>query len=99
MQNLDDVPKHRPNHFLEEIDGEFLLYGKVSKKAHYLNETASIIWKLCDGNHTVGQIIDELSEAYPESPDVAADVMQTLDRLVSEATLTVDKPSDSEAKH
>lgn len=93
MQHLEHVPRHRKGHFLEEVDGENLLYGRVAMKAHYLNESASVIWKLCDGARTVGEIIDVLTDAYPDNPTIADDVHRALDQFITEGTLIVEDPS------
>jgi hypothetical protein len=48
--------------------------------AIYLNETATVIWKLCDGTRSVKEIIDLLVEAFPDAAsDVRADVKETID--------------------
>jgi hypothetical protein len=34
-----------------------------------LNETASIIWRLCDGNRTTTEIVALLTDAFPEEAE------------------------------
>ena len=48
----------------------------------YCNPTASLIWQLCDGQHTVQEITDLLSVAYEQTiQTVAAEVESTLQQF------------------
>ena len=72
-------PKQKPGYRLEMLDNEFLLYHLSETTILYCNQTASLIWQLCDGRHTVKEIRILLSEAYPESAEtVVADVNEVL---------------------
>ena len=51
-----------------------MLYRKGDRKAFYLNETASMLWKLCDGQRNVAAIEDLLRDAYPEALDLSRDI-------------------------
>ena len=82
------VPKQAFGFFVEEMEGENLLYRLGGHKAIHLNETATVIWKLCDGSRTVQEIIDLLKKEYPGSePVVATDVREAIELLVSEGAL------------
>jgi hypothetical protein len=62
--------------------------GWLRYKAIHLNETATVIWKLCDGSRTVQEIIDLLKKEYPGSElAVATDVREAIELLVSEGAL------------
>jgi len=41
---------------VRELSGELLVYDRDRNKAHCLNETAALIWKLCDGQTTVSRM-------------------------------------------
>lgn len=60
------VPRQKPDYRLERLGSEMLLYHPARTRAIYLNETASIIWALCDGVRTTAEIVDLLKEAFPE---------------------------------
>lgn len=68
------IPRQKPEYKLAEIEGECMLYNGAHAKALYLNETASMIWRLCDGQRSVETIEDLLNGAYPEAPDLSGDV-------------------------
>jgi hypothetical protein len=78
----DRVPVQSRRQSFAEMSGEGLIYRHPAKQGIYLNETATVIWRLCDGTRTVAAIIAELAEIYPGvESDIACDVHDTLDRL------------------
>jgi hypothetical protein len=96
----DPVPAPRGRHVIEEIDHESLIYRRPTKAAIYLNETATVIWKLCDGSRTVQEIIAILVESFPDAAeDVRADVKETIDELVLAGALELGdaKPAGQES--
>ncbi len=75
-------PRQTPDFRLEQLDGELLLYHPGQTSIMYCNQTASLIWGLCDGQRSVQDIIALLSAAYePAAASVAADVEATLDQF------------------
>jgi Coenzyme PQQ synthesis protein D (PqqD) len=45
-------------------DQSFLLFDRRSCTTIPVSESAGRIWKLCDGNHTIDQIVDDLASIY-----------------------------------
>jgi hypothetical protein len=81
---LSTKPKQKPDYYLEMMDGELLLYHLDETKILYCNQTASLIWYLCDGQRTVGQMIDILGDAYPEAAGtMASDVEETIGQFLA----------------
>jgi hypothetical protein len=75
-------PRRRPGYRLEEIDNELLLFHPASTQILYCNETASLIWRLCDGERTVQEITALLIDAFPDAADsIARDVEATVERF------------------
>jgi hypothetical protein len=70
-------PRRKADYRLERLDSEILLYHPAKTKALHLNETASIIWTLCDGSRTTGQIIALLREGFPDQAGVIADEVES----------------------
>jgi hypothetical protein len=68
------IPRPRTDYELEELEGEAMLYHPGQAKVLYLNDTASMLWKLCDGQRRVAEIEDLLCDAYPDAPELAGDV-------------------------
>jgi len=82
------VPKQGFGFFVEQMDDECVLYRLGAQKAIHLNESAALIWRLCDGSRTLQEITDLLKAEYPTSePEVAADVGDTIDLLHREGAL------------
>ena len=69
--------------------GETLVYDVSNNKAFCLNETSSIIWKMCDGNRTITEIADQLSKKLTSrvSEDL---VWLAIDQLTKEELLEDD---------
>lgn len=67
---------------LQEMDDEQLLYNPLLTKTIYMNSTATLIWKLCKEQLTVGEIIETLSDQFPESAEqIRVDVIHAIDEL------------------
>ena len=75
---------------LEELDNELLLYHPTKTTTVYMNETASIIWRLCDGERTVGDIIRLIEESYPEAgKGIGDDVESTLNVFIEHGAISL----------
>jgi coenzyme PQQ synthesis protein D (PqqD) len=80
---IDAIPNQHHDFQIEQIDGETLLYQHQLKRVIYLNETAALVWHLCDGRRSVTDIIELLVDSYPDTEDaVRADVIEAIDSLV-----------------
>ncbi len=84
-------PLQNEGYMLEELDGELLLYHLDQTKTVYLNNSAAVVWHLCNGTNTVADIIALLTVHFPESTDaIPADVEQTLQSLQDAGALSLD---------
>ena len=82
------IARRVPLYCLERIDDRLLLYHPGLTRTVYLNETASLIWGLCDGQRSNLDITELLRETYPdEAAHIADDVEATLQRLQVEGAL------------
>ncbi|MBN1148030.1 MAG: PqqD family protein [Anaerolineales bacterium] len=78
-----NIPKRKDDYRLEQLDDELLLYHPSDTKILYLNQSASLVWGLCDGQHSVAEIVQLLSEAYPEAAEnIPDDVRATLEQFL-----------------
>ena len=81
--NENKIVVLKEDYLLERIDGEITIYHPTLTTAVYLNETGALIWELCDGTRTIGNIIELLSEHYPESSEqIETDVKQLIAQLI-----------------
>lgn len=66
-----------------ELDGRIHVYSPVTQQLVALNETASDVWRLCDGEHSGEEVVQLLSRSYDVDADlVRADVLAALERFV-----------------
>ncbi len=73
-------PKRKSGFVAESIGNEVVLYSSDQRAIHVLNSTAQVIWDLCDGDHTLSDIEQEIRRrfAVPEGQDVAGDIRRTM---------------------
>ncbi len=79
----ESTPSRAPGFVLDEIDGELILGIPGSGESLLLNQTAALVWSLCDGKRSQRQIAGQLMEAYPEARDrIDNDVSAALQLLL-----------------
>jgi len=79
-QAADDLDVH------EVADG-LVVYDLASDRVHYLNETASLVFALCTGEHDESRIAQLVGRAWrlPQPPE--AEVAACLSQLRSEGLI------------
>jgi len=75
-------PQQRRDVLQAFLDNEILVYHPDGMTAFALNETAAVIWRLCNGERTVAEIVEVLQTAYPEAA-------ATMSREVNEGVLAL----------
>jgi hypothetical protein len=87
-------PGDRPRR-LEKLEGkdlgdEFLFYDAEGETVHVLNGTAREVYLLCDGNRTVGDLVEAMLARYEvEESTVHKDIDEILTQLVDLGLLTL----------
>lgn len=78
-----------PAHVLEtEVRGDISLYDAQREQVMVLNATASDVWRLCDGEQTLNEIVGLLVTAYgADGAVIRRDVEHTIEQLMSEGFL------------
>ena len=73
----------RPDVLIEGIDEETVLFDPQNRNTYALNQVGSIIWQLCDGEHTPYEISEEISDALGvDSAHVLKDVLKIINELL-----------------
>jgi hypothetical protein len=73
---------------VERMDGEVVLLHPGRNILIHANETAALVWQLCDGAHRIEEIVDVLSGAYPDArARIAAEVPVTIQQLRAQGAL------------
>jgi hypothetical protein len=79
-------PKKSPD-VAEKTGKETLIFNIVAGRLYELNETGRILWSLCDGKHTINDMMKTIMEQYDMSKTkVKEDVFSFLKKLL-EASL------------
>lgn len=67
----------------QQINNETLLYNPSKGNVHVLNTTAAFVWELCDGLHTIEDMINHLNENYqfPEGSNVIQDLTEIINKF------------------
>lgn len=52
----------KENIVTQELDGEILVYNLETNKAVCMNETSALVWSLCDGKKSVGEISQTIAK-------------------------------------
>jgi hypothetical protein len=87
---IDMVPTPVKGVEMEVVENEVLLYHPQQTRAVYLNPTAALVWGLCDGSRSVGEIIRILGETYPEAlATLSEDVVSTVNQLHESGVLVI----------
>ena len=85
---LSKKPSQKTGYSLELIDDELLLFHPGQTTIIYCNQTASLVWQLCDGNRTIQEIITLLQTAFPEAKaSIASDVEAALQDFVQHGAI------------
>ena len=72
-----------------EVGGDVSLYDPSSERVVVLNATASDIWRLCDGEQTLDEIVEMLARAYSvRADDIRPQVEETIATLVDGGLLS-----------
>lgn len=79
------IPVRDESHQIKRLPCCLYLEDSSGKTLIKLNDSSSLIWSLCTGEHSVSEIIKMLEDSYPEARDVIAkDVNRVLDEFISE---------------
>ena len=88
LMDKSTVLAKNPAFHMEILDGEALLYSSQHTRVVSLNQTAYVIWEMCDGQKSLEFIIKVLCEAFPESAqNIPQDVNQALSLLLEHQAL------------
>ena len=86
----DKRPQKVSDYQAEMMEGELVIFHPTDTKVLHSNPSAALIWNLCDGQHTVGEIIQIIAEAYPESAEqIKNDVPETIQLFVENKAIVL----------
>ncbi|HPC36493.1 MAG TPA: PqqD family protein [Candidatus Marinimicrobia bacterium] len=89
--DLDFQPTARRDLPFRELKDGGVVYEYNTDTFHSLNTTAAYIWILCDGNHTVAEIINSIKQNFSQfESDPANEVIKIIEKFRTLNLLTDD---------
>lgn len=93
---LQNRPKRKEQIIAQEGVNDFLLLNIRDGNYYSLNEVGGRIWALCDGKHTVGEIVETLASEYDATTEVlTGDALELLDELQNRKLITESEPVET----
>ena len=87
----DAVPRRVEGYYVQKIPCCYFLKNDDSRHYIKLNDSALVIWELCDGDRSVGEILQVLREGYPDAAEsMERDLNRVLDEFDEEKVLLFD---------
>jgi hypothetical protein len=81
------APARAESVYTVEIDGEAVLLDEAVNRLHLLNATATLVWRLLDGDVSIGEMARELSEELATPYDTVLDDTLAIVRNLAEEGL------------
>lgn len=71
-------PSRKKSVIAKELDHRLILYNPDAKEIYLLNDSASLVWKLCDGGFTIEKIADATAQKYDLSSrlEIQGDIVE-----------------------
>jgi transcriptional regulator of acetoin/glycerol metabolism len=82
MMSLESYPVRKEQVIAQKASNDFLLFNMRDGNYYSLNEVGSRIWELCDGDHSVAQLVEALKAEYDAPAEsLTKDVLELLEEL------------------
>ena len=79
---LSDRPQVEPGLEVNEVRDGLTVFDSVADRIHYLNQTAAVVFTLCDGRHTVSDMAAFMAEAFELDEPPLDEVQECVGQLV-----------------
>ncbi|MDZ7697199.1 MAG: PqqD family protein [Deltaproteobacteria bacterium] len=80
-------PKQYPNLKIFEADDGYVVYHRETDRVHFLNHTAVLILELCNGRHSLSELIAILGESYGLDRPPEKEVVDIIDKFEQEGLI------------
>ena len=88
MLTPESWPRRQDSILMQEAAGSHILLSPGSGQCYALDEIGAMIWTLCDGAHSIADIVSAIVSEYDAPVEtVEADTMELLQDLVNEKLL------------
>ena len=82
-------PQTREGLTVIELDGEAVVYDERTGNLHHLNQTAALVFSLCDGTGTARELSADIAGAYDLGVDETERQVRSLLRTLKREGLVV----------
>lgn len=67
---------------VQAVKDEIILYDSAQDETHLLNQTSAIVWKLCDGTHTISEMAERVAQSTgtPSNPELVRFALSQMER-------------------
>ncbi len=86
---LDAKPIQREDCDVQKIPCCWIVTIEEDGRRIKLNDSSMLIWQLCEGENTVGEMIEALQEEYPDVDGMDKDIQRALDELLEETLISI----------
>lgn len=76
--NNELIPVRTDDIITQDVDGETLILNNHGAEIHQLNDVASLVWKYCDGKHSITDIVQILLNHYAVSHEQLTHDIETV---------------------
>jgi hypothetical protein len=93
---LHDRPRKSPTANIKSEDNGCIEVSANKGQTYVkLNESASLIWQLCDGEKTASELIELLVDQYPDEPNIGNEVEKLIQDLIAKELILIDGGAES----
>jgi len=93
---LQDRPRKSPTADVKsKQDGCIEVSANKGHTYVKLNESASLVWQLCDGEKTTAELIELLSKEYPEEVNLNDEIQALIQDLIDNKLILIDGGAES----
>ena len=72
---------------VNEVADGLVVYQAAPEQVHYLNNTAAVVFELCDGTRTVAEITDLVGQTFGLAEGPAAEVEACVTELLAKGVV------------
>ena len=94
-QNNQSIPKPNPHWQLESQSSGVYLCNSTDSKTIQCNQVAALIWRICDGQRSVIDCINHLTQTYPDAVNqIDEDFRWTVEHFARQDAITILYPDE-----
>jgi hypothetical protein len=81
---MNAILRQAANLEIHDVPDGYIVYQSERDQVHYLNNTAAVIFELCDGKREPEDIIARVAKAFELGPSAYDEIRTGLDSLLKE---------------